>query len=53
MNDLLPPPTRPVSVERLFSAPPTTVVQTIPEAHEYKKTSGSSDAAHTYDSTKV
>ncbi|MBQ1081919.1 hypothetical protein KBX21_12035 [Nocardiopsis sp. B62] len=47
----MPPPT--VNVPSgLFTSPPRDVVQSPEQSHEYKKSSGSSDAAHTYDTTK-
>ncbi|MBB5491025.1 hypothetical protein HNR07_002162 [Nocardiopsis metallicus] len=36
----------------MFTTPPRNVVQSPEQSHEYKKSSGSSDAAHTYDTTK-
>jgi len=37
----------------LFVGPDRLRVQSLAESHEYKKTSGSSDTAHTYDTTAL
>lgn len=52
MNDFLPPlaPPTPEGTD-LFTSPARQVVQTPEQSHEYKKSSGSSDGAHTYDTT--
>lgn len=39
------------NVEALFAAPARLLVQGLAESHEYKKVSGSSDGAMTYDTT--
>lgn len=53
MNDFLPllasPP--PNASTELFISPARQVVQSPEQSHEYKKSSGSSDGAHTYDTT--
>ncbi|MGW1074079.1 hypothetical protein [Streptomyces sp. NPDC002537] len=53
MNDLIPPPQRRRPFEGLFATKAVRRVQTPAETHEYKKESGSSDGAMTYDTTKV
>ncbi|GHD31791.1 hypothetical protein [Nocardiopsis kunsanensis] len=51
MTDFLPPPnTEPTT--GLFTSTARSVVQSAEQSHEYKKSSGSSDAAHTYDTNK-
>lgn len=45
------PPTVPAPSACLFSSPARLVVQSPEQSHEYKKEAGSSDAAHTYDTT--
>ncbi|MCP3011969.1 hypothetical protein NGM33_01395 [Nocardiopsis dassonvillei] len=53
MNDFTPPPpSKSEQVSGLFLASPRAVVQTPAQSHEYKKCSGSSDAAHTYDTNR-
>ena len=37
----------------LFVGPDRLRVQSLAESHEYKKVSGSSDTAHTYDTTAL
>ncbi|MBH5335071.1 hypothetical protein IHE55_09790 [Streptomyces pactum] len=49
----MPPPKRTTSFEKLFTTKAHRKVQTPAETHEYKKTSGSSDGAKTYDTTAV
>ncbi|SIO89002.1 hypothetical protein [Nocardiopsis sp. JB363] len=51
MNDFLPPAPAPAVWVDLFSTPAHLIVQSPEQSHEYKKSSGSSDAAHTYDTT--
>ncbi|MFF1717225.1 hypothetical protein [Streptomyces sp. NPDC058268] len=51
MDDLMPPAKRTTCTERLFTTKANRRVQTPGECHEYKKTSGSSDGAKTYDTT--
>ncbi|MFD9861652.1 hypothetical protein [Streptomyces alboflavus] len=51
MDDFLPPLKRTTSVEKLFTTKAHRRIQTPAECHEYKKTSGSSDGAKTYDTT--
>ncbi|MEU2868525.1 hypothetical protein ABZ769_04880 [Streptomyces olivoreticuli] len=51
MNEFVPPPKRARSFERLFTTKAHQRVQTPSESYEYKKTSGSSDGAKTYDTT--
>lgn len=51
MHDFMPPPS-PAASTGLFISPVHAVVQSPEQSHEYKKSSGSSDAAHTYDTTK-
>ncbi|MEU5839908.1 hypothetical protein ABZ820_40535 [Streptomyces diacarni] len=54
MHDFTPPPPRPSQpLERLFTTRSVKRVQSPAESHEYKKESGSSDGAMTYDTTKV
>ncbi|WP_267241721.1 hypothetical protein [Streptomyces sp. PR69] len=53
MDDLAPPPVRTTSFESLFTTKAHRRVQTPAECHEYKKVSGSSDGAKTYDTTAV
>ncbi|WP_199810421.1 MULTISPECIES: hypothetical protein [Streptomyces] len=53
MNDFLPPPKRGNHIEKLFTTKAHRRVQPPAESHEYKKESGSSDGAMTYDTTKV
>ncbi|GAB3460736.1 hypothetical protein GCM10027570_45970 [Streptomonospora sediminis] len=50
MNDFI-PPAAPKTPTGIFMAPPREIVQSPEQSHEYKKTSGSSDSAHTYDTT--
>ncbi|MFL1427995.1 MULTISPECIES: hypothetical protein [unclassified Nocardiopsis] len=50
MNDFTPPPAS-EQMAGLFVATARAVVQTPAQSHEYKKSSGSGDAAHTYDTT--
>ncbi len=50
MTDFLPPPAS-EHVSGLFVATARKVVQSPAQSHEYKKSSGSGDAAHTYDTT--
>ncbi|NYH52416.1 hypothetical protein HNR06_002005 [Nocardiopsis arvandica] len=50
MNDFLPPPA-PAEPTGLFTSAARAVVQSPAQSHEYKKSSGSGDAAHTYDTT--
>lgn len=52
MNDFLPPTPTTTQSPDLFSTPALTIVQSPEQSHEYKKSSGSSDAAHTYDTAK-
>lgn len=51
MNDFLPPPKRGNRVEKLFTTKVLRRIQSPAETHEYKKESGSSDGAMTYDTT--
>lgn len=51
MLDFMPPPA-PTVTNGLFMTPARAVIQSPEQSHEYKKSSGSSDAAHTYDTTK-
>ncbi|MFE4827370.1 hypothetical protein [Streptomyces sp. NPDC056672] len=53
MDDFTPPAQGPRPFERLFITKAVRRVQTPAESHEYKKESGSSDGAMTYDTTKV
>lgn len=50
MHDFM-PPAAPTAVPGLFASPARQVVQSPEQSHEYKKSSGSSDGAHTYDTT--
>lgn len=50
MDDFV-PPALPAPHGGLFSSPERRMVQSPEQSHEYKKSSGSSDAAHTYDTT--
>lgn len=45
------PPTNTIPATNLFTTVARVVVQSPEQSHEYKKSSGSSDAAHTYDTT--
>lgn len=45
------PPTNTIPAPGLFATAARVVVQSPEQSHEYKKSSGSSDAAHTYDTT--
>lgn len=45
------PPTKTIPATHLFITAARMVVQSPEQSHEYKKSSGSSDAAHTYDTT--
>lgn len=45
------PPAEPPAPTSLFTSPAREVVQSPEQSHEYKKSSGSGDAAHTYDTT--
>ncbi|WP_176582934.1 hypothetical protein [Streptomyces marincola] len=51
MEDFTPPLKRVRNVEKLFTTKAQRRVQSPAETHEYKKTSGSSDGAKTYDTT--
>ncbi|GAB2515257.1 hypothetical protein [Nocardiopsis aegyptia] len=51
MNDFMPPHSTTPAID-LFASPARAVVQSAEQSHEYKKSSGSSDGAHTYDTTK-
>jgi hypothetical protein len=53
VDDFLPPTKRGNRAERLFTTKVHRRVQSPAESHEYKKESGSSDGAMTYDTTKV
>ncbi|MDT0451884.1 hypothetical protein V7793_04490 [Streptomyces sp. KLMMK] len=53
MDEFLPPPKRVRHAEKLFTTKVQRRVQSPAETHEYKKESGSSDGAMTYDTTKV
>ncbi|MEV0445328.1 hypothetical protein AB0I84_42790 [Streptomyces spectabilis] len=48
-----PPPRRSLPWERLFVTKAVRRVQAPAETHEYKKEQGSSDGAHTYDTTAI
>ena len=50
MTDFTPPPNTAPTAD-LFTSPAREVVQSPEQSHEYKKSSGSGDAAHTYDTT--
>lgn len=47
----MPPSPRARSLEKLFTAKARRRLQSPAETHEYKKVSGSSDGARTYDTT--
>lgn len=51
MDDFTPPPKRERRFDRLFMTKANRRIQSPAETHEYKKTSGSSDGAKTYDTT--
>jgi hypothetical protein len=51
VEEFTPPPKRARRFERLFTTKVQRRVQSPAETHEYKKTSGSSDGAKTYDTT--
>jgi hypothetical protein len=51
VEDFTPPPKRARNFEKLFITKAHRRVQSPAETHEYKKTSGSSDGAKTYDTT--
>lgn len=53
MEQLTPPPNRPCHFEGLFIGKARRRVQSPAETHEYKKVSGSSDGARTYDTTAI
>ena len=46
-----PPADQTPDAEHLFTGPAYYFIQTPPERNDYKKKSGSSDGAHTYDTT--
>ncbi|MEV2277890.1 hypothetical protein AB0I72_20120 [Nocardiopsis sp. NPDC049922] len=52
MSDFMPPPSA-APPTGLFTTAARSVVQSAEQSHEYKKCAGSSDAAHTYDTTAV
>ncbi|MDE3725014.1 MULTISPECIES: hypothetical protein [Nocardiopsis] len=52
MSDFMPPPST-APPTGLFATAGRSVVQSAEQSHEYKKCAGSSDAAHTYDTTAV
>ncbi|SCK26317.1 MULTISPECIES: hypothetical protein [unclassified Streptomyces] len=52
-RDFVPPPRRRRTFEELFATKAVKRVQTPAESHEYKKAQGSSDGAHTYDTTSI
>ncbi|GAB3170262.1 hypothetical protein GCM10027059_36390 [Myceligenerans halotolerans] len=52
--EMFEPPRKPdFGFEALFCSRPVRFVQSPQEAHDYKKISGSSDGAKTYDTTAV
>ena len=51
-TDFLPPSPASGPESEVFDSPPRLVVQTAEQSHEYKKESGSSDGAMTYDTIK-
>ncbi|MFE7313841.1 hypothetical protein ACFU7T_12140 [Streptomyces sp. NPDC057555] len=53
MKEFAPPPTRVRHFEKLFTTKAHRRLQSPAETHEYKKKSGSSDGAKTYDTTAV
>ncbi|WP_129840959.1 hypothetical protein [Streptomyces sp. RFCAC02] len=53
MEDFTPPVKRVRDFEKLFTSKARRRVQSPAETYEYKKTSGSSDGAKTYDTTAV
>ncbi|MFK0296592.1 hypothetical protein ACIQU6_39825 [Streptomyces sp. NPDC090442] len=53
MQEFIPPPKRARRFERLFTTKAQRRLQSPAETHEYKKKSGSSDGAKTYDTTAV
>lgn len=54
VGDFAPPPVRrSLPCERLFLTKAVKRVQAPAEMHEYKKEQGSSDGAHTYDTTSI
>ncbi|MGW6455193.1 hypothetical protein ACWF94_04575 [Streptomyces sp. NPDC055078] len=53
IHDFDPPPRRPQTFDDLFASKAVRRVQSPAESHEYKKAQGSSDGAHTYDTTSI
>ncbi|MDA2804854.1 hypothetical protein [Nocardiopsis suaedae] len=51
MPDFTPPPDTAPAVD-LFATAARSVIQSAEQSHEYKKSSGSSDGAKTYDTMK-
>ncbi|MGW0708245.1 hypothetical protein ACWD4G_20200 [Streptomyces sp. NPDC002643] len=51
MEEFTPPPKRVRRFETLFTTKAQRRIQSPAETHEYKKVSGSSDGAKTYDTT--
>ncbi|MFC7328146.1 hypothetical protein [Marinactinospora rubrisoli] len=51
MTDFMPPTTTAPTID-LFTSAARSVVQSAEQSHEYKKSSGSSDGAQTYDTMK-
>lgn len=52
-HDFTPPAPRRRTFESLFTTKAVRRIQAPAESHEYKKSQGSSDGAHTYDTTTV
>lgn len=53
MKDFVPPPKPEQPFEKLFRTKAFSKVLAPTESHEYKKASGSSDGAMTYDTTSI
>ncbi|WP_017595951.1 hypothetical protein [Nocardiopsis potens] len=51
MGDFM-PPAGAAAPPGIFASPEREIVQSAEQSHEYKKSSGSSDGAHTYDTIK-